>query len=738
MIQFLNPFLIGGLLVISAPIIIHLLHRRKIKQVDWGAMRFLLELMAKRRRRIFLEELLLLLVRALIIACIALAMLRPALNRTSLPASGAGVVRQGRTAAVLLIDDSISSTAGRAQPALESMKKLALAYVDSLAPGDEVSVLQMSQLGAVIGDPLFDLEGVKSALANLKPSYVATDIPSLLDAGLNQLKRHINPGGELVLVTDGRKDGWHEEDKVRWEELRQRLRGPKNAVPGTRQRPNVLVLSPVAASIEDNLAITAIQMDRTLVSAGHPATIRVTVANFGKQAGHEATVQLSINGQVDGTKNVEVPAGGQQEASFPYTFATPGSYGLEAALVNHQDLLPADDQRALSLQVESSVPVLLVDGGAAQGLETKLGFLDYALDPEPGHGGPFKVTRVPLTQFRPPLLQDYRVVVLGDVRVLEPAVVDALERFIVGGGGVLVGVGPETDREMVNRYWARNGEGFLPCPLANPQTPAKPAIPAALNLGHPVFSGFGARTDEAWKAAKVRSYFQLDTRAVKGSEFDPLLKLDNQDVLVVERRRGLGLVTLLATTLNADWTDLPLQAAYVPLMRGIVGQLGSFITPPRNLQPGEPIIYAQPDGATSSPGATNGTSRGAALPTGEDPFGKPLRLSLGAWEGRNAVVSEPLLTPGIYTLNDPKGAGAVRFAVAVSPAESALLPVTDAEIAQLFNEKPSAFHSPEQIAATLDPARRQSVELWRWLLVAALGLLFLETVMTRREARANP
>ncbi len=563
---------------------------------------------------------------------------------------------------------------------------------------------------------------------------MATDIPALLDAGLNQLKRHINPGGELVLVTDGRKDGWHPEDKVRWEDLRQRLRGVKNAAPGTRQRPSVLLLSPATASIEDNLAIPAIQMDRTLVSAGHPATVRVTVANFGTQAAHQAAVQLSVNGQVVGSKNVEVPAGGQQEASFPYTFPAPGSYGLEAALMNHQDLLPADDQRALSLQVESSVSVLLVDGTAAQGLETKLGFLDYALEPEPDHGGPFKVTRVPLTQFRASLLQDNRVVVLGDVRVLEPAMVDALERFIVSGGGVLVGLGPETDREMVNRYWARNGEGFLPCPLASPQTPTKPAIPAALNLGHPVFSGFGARMDEAWKAAKVRSYFQLDPRAVKSSELDPLLKLDNDEVLVVERRRGLGLVTLVATTLNADWTDLPLQAAYVPLMRGIVGHLGSFITPPRNLQPGEPIIYAQPDGAT---GGTNGSLREAALPTGEDPLGKPLRLARGAWEGRNAVVSEPLLTPGIYTLNDAQAAGAIRFAVAVSPAESALVPVSDAETAQLFNEKPGVFHSPEQIAATLDPARRQSVELWRWLLVAALGLLFLETVMTRREARAN-
>ena len=56
MIEFLNPLLLAGLAAVSAPVIIHLLHRR-IKQVDWGAMRFLLEMLAKRRRRLFLDEL---------------------------------------------------------------------------------------------------------------------------------------------------------------------------------------------------------------------------------------------------------------------------------------------------------------------------------------------------------------------------------------------------------------------------------------------------------------------------------------------------------------------------------------------------------------------------------------------------------------------------------------------------------------------------------------------------------
>jgi len=384
-------------------------------------------------------------------------------------------------------------------------------------------------------------------------------------------------------------------------------------------------------------------------------------------------------------------------------------------------LLAADDRRAVSIQVEHSLPALLVDGPVAQGLESKLGFLHYALDPEGDGRGPFQVTRIPLAQLTPSLLQSVRVVALGDVRVLEPAMVDALERFVVAGGGILVGLGPDSDRDMINRYWARNGEGFLPCPLANAITPPVPAIPAGIAVGHCVFSGFGAKSDQAWKATRIKSYFKLDLPKAQAAELDTLLSLDNGDPLVVDRRRGLGLVTLVTTSLNADWSDLPIQAAYVPLMRGIVGHLGSFVMPPRNLQPGEQIIYARAEDPKTNFEAA-------------DPSGKPLKLTLGAWEGRDAVLSDPLMEPGVYLLRDPGEPGPIRYAVSIRATESPLTPITDNEVSQFFDRDLTILHSPEQIAANLDPTRRQSVELWKWLIAAALLLMFVEAGLTRREA----
>lgn len=717
MIEFLNPVLLGGLAGVAVPLIIHLLHRRKVKRVDWGAMQFLLELVAKYRRRLLLEELLLLLVRLLAVALLSLALLRPALKRQGM-FSGNALVRVGRTAAVLLIDDSLSTATGRAQMALDEMKQLALAYLNSLAPGDEVSLLQWSRLSGPPADPWFDLEAAKGMVAQIKPSAVASDIPALLEAGLAQLSRHLNPGAELVLVHDGRRDGWHAEDQLRWDELRRRLRGRPDATPGTRQRPRLVLLSPAAAPVDSNLAVTGIRADRTLVSAKRPVGIRVEVAHFGKVAPPSVSLRLLVNGRVVGEKALTISAGGRQEVGLSQVFAAPGSQVIEAQVKRARDCLPLDDQRCLALQVESAVPVLLVEGQPGASLQSSLGFLAAALDPEGQGRGPFQLSRVSVSQLNESLLQRHRVVVLGDVPGLTSDILDALERHVVGGGGILVGLGPHTDPVLVNRFWARGGTGFLPAALRDLQSPAPALGLGAVNNGHPVFSAFGPRAGETFKEGRINRYYRLDLAQVKAGELDRLLSLDNGEPLLVERRRGLGLAVLFASTLNSQWNDLPLLPAYVPMMRGVAGRLGSFVMPPRNLQPGERLTF-------TSPGTNQQT-------TAEGPSGTPVALAPGVWEGRQALVSEPLLEPGTYTVHC--GDESFRYAVATLPAESELVPLPKRALASCFGDL--AFHQfnqAEHVNQALAQAGRRSVELWRWLLCACVGALFAEMFLTRKS-----
>ncbi len=68
---------IAGLAAMAVPILIHLLSRQRRRPIQWAAMRFLMEALRKHRRRLQLQQLLLLAVRCLILALLGAALARP-------------------------------------------------------------------------------------------------------------------------------------------------------------------------------------------------------------------------------------------------------------------------------------------------------------------------------------------------------------------------------------------------------------------------------------------------------------------------------------------------------------------------------------------------------------------------------------------------------------------------------------------------------------------------------------
>ena len=94
---------IAGLTAIAVPILIHLLWRQRRSPIEWAAMRFLIEAYRKHRRRLQLEQLLLLAIRCLILALLGFALARPLLEESGLfDAGGARIV-------YLVVDDGLIS-----------------------------------------------------------------------------------------------------------------------------------------------------------------------------------------------------------------------------------------------------------------------------------------------------------------------------------------------------------------------------------------------------------------------------------------------------------------------------------------------------------------------------------------------------------------------------------------------------------------------------------------------------
>src|SRR5439155_13030426 len=100
-----HPWLfIAGLLAVLLPILIHLLNKRKFRVVDWAAMEFLLDADKKNRRRIRLENLILLLLRCAAVFLIGLLLARPFVP-TSVTA---GLIDAAQYERIVLLDDSLS------------------------------------------------------------------------------------------------------------------------------------------------------------------------------------------------------------------------------------------------------------------------------------------------------------------------------------------------------------------------------------------------------------------------------------------------------------------------------------------------------------------------------------------------------------------------------------------------------------------------------------------------------
>src|SRR5688500_12195611 len=103
---FTNLALLGGLAAITAPILIHLLLKRKSQRMKFSTVQFFVKQDEQSMRKRKLRNLLLLATRVLLFALIALAFARP-----FLPAGGAAADGAQRRQLVILLDASASMQA---------------------------------------------------------------------------------------------------------------------------------------------------------------------------------------------------------------------------------------------------------------------------------------------------------------------------------------------------------------------------------------------------------------------------------------------------------------------------------------------------------------------------------------------------------------------------------------------------------------------------------------------------
>lgn len=721
---FLNLALLGGILAVAIPIIIHLFHKSRFKQVKWGAMHLLEAVIRQNQRRIQIEQWILLAIRCAIPLILALLMARP------LWKGAARLLGNAKTSTLVLLDNSYSMDAARAGTSNWALARdEAARIVGELKPGSEVAVGLMGEGGSGLLDtPTYDTGRVLQALGKTTASYGAANVPTTLDFAANTFEQMHESVRQLVVLTDFQRISFSAQEDALLTQMLTRLR--KQPVPPS------ITLFDIGAEVRENVAVESLDFSKLMVGVGQQIQIRANLRNYGDQAWPGLRVTFRVDGKDRGAAQVKLGAREKGQVLFSHVFEAAGSHVVEVAV--DADPLKADNSYLASIQVRDRVPVLLVNGDLSkEPLKGETDFAEIALQP-------YAAGRVELADLLKPrvvlpealdakLLAESSVVVLANVRKLNDNQLNALQDFVSTGGGLMIFPGSKIDTGWYQSNLLREGKGLLPMAYADLMGEAKDKAPAVGIVGqrfeHPALDFFNDPRNGSLTDASTRIWFRLkDPPAAAGEAPVVLARFDNGDPFLAEKRFGAGRVIASATALDADWSNLPMRPAYLPLLQRLSIYLASTIFPPRNLSVGEPV-------AAFLPAIEVDKKATLTLPSGEVLENTVVRKgSLGLVEFARTQ------QPGLYTLQPPTG-GPIYYVVNANRRESDLGKLTEQEITDLAKTHGVTLVHSSAEYKQLEQKQRFGTELWKpllwFLLLLCVGEMVLEQIFAGVRRRPS-
>lgn len=694
-LTFLVPLFLLGLAGIVVPIVLHLTRRQRRNVVPFPSLTFLRQIPFQEQRRRRIEHWLLLSLRALALALLAVAFARPFFENPAVAAAGGSGPRE----IVILLDQSYSMNVG---DAFQRAVAAATRAVDDLGPLDRASLVTFARGARVSVRSTSDRLRLESALDTVRVGSGATRYGPALKVAQTILEESELPSGEVVLITDFQKNGWIGDEGV--------------------HLPAGTALTPVAVgdSLAENVQVADVSLAREAMGGRERVTPTARVVHQGGEGPKDVDVSLELEGQTVQTRTVRVPVDGARSVTFqPFTLSQPHTRG---AITVPDDGLVADDARYFVVSPGSAVSVSVVEGARTRPNASL--YLRRAL--EISAESRFRVRVHRSDGVRPEDVSDADVLVLNDTR-LDGASAERVRGFVEAGGGLLVVLGPWAS-------WPESAGDLLPGTLGAVEDRAEGAGGRLGFLDHdsPVFEVFsGPRSGDFTTARffRARAFQRADSALI-------LARYDDGTPALVEGHRSNGTVMVWTSTLDQFWNDLAVQPVYLPFVHQLAKQLSGRGEATPWLTTGQVVDLADPE-ALESAGLASPQAAGlgpGVVPIVLAPSGTAIPLPD---EGPRYLTLEDR---GFYTVR-PAGAEPDRpflMAVNVDLSESALARLDPQELAaQVTAPTGTGGRGPGfQNATELrreDLEKRQSV--WRYLLYVAFGLLLLDTLLSNWVSR---
>jgi hypothetical protein len=788
-ISAVNPWLLAGGAATLAPILIHLLSRRRFREVDWAAMQFLLQAERRNRRRIRMEHLLLLLLRCLAVILIALLVARPYLQPTGLAALASP---GSATERIVLVDDSPSLQAlHNNRTVMDHAREALTRFVRDTAavhPGDSLTLFTTSQpeRPVIHGTFFEETDTILHTIDRIESSDRSADLAGAVESielFIEQAEQQgTGPVNRSVYVlSDLRQRDWSSQPDTGAPQADRSATGHVDdsnhvnridssapviqALQRLTSKAQQVVIIDAGGPHIGNIAVTGIRpADRTLVrNVIH--RFEALVTNYSDTDAHDVTVEF-VAGDAPSLERQIPRLKARHTAAVPFTFAFAEAAPIAIEVMIGPDALPHDNLRHFVADVQEGVRILLVDGEPSPRFgDAETFFLERALAP-PGHSASGNIVEVITErQFHGIGLSRYDAVFLCNVYRVSDEQARQLHQWVKEGGGLAICPGDLVDPATANRMLATLTTGRL----GNNATEHAADVPRLVEMrgdathrrwatlrveqpNHPLMSGFAGSSNPLLRQVKVFRWWHIDPGAVVREEPGTEPEAQNSPMSIpmvldtakespawVQRSVGRGRVVISAFAVDRDGSNWPTEPSYVVAMLKLADHLARGRAMEGSLPVGVTLEWPvdlstyQPEARLYRPGQPEGMlvrarPREAGSSITQTPQEQITEPTADA-EVAMVMQSDPARVRGIHELRLVKydGTEQSRLKALNTPAdEGDLRPADQPTLQRVLDEAGVQIIPADQYLAAGSGGR---TELWPIVIIALVALLCGEQLL---------
>lgn len=696
----LYPIFLFGAVAAGLPILIHLLTRKNKKTVIFSDLRLLQKIDAEESPRYKWENFILMMLRALVCILLAFLFCQPVMK------SGEGGIRSpGRgTAVAVVLDNSRSMGASEGGvKRYEKAREKALEIVDQLRGEDEAFVVfASSRTRASHATPSPYREEVREAIEKSEATPFSSSFGTAVQLALDGLLKSGLPNREIYLFTDGQRDAF------------QSL--PSNWPNGSDSVNGFFGYLGVQSSMP-NVEISGLDVAPLSAKPGEPVRVTVEVRPHGE--GLPTNLQVNLETGPNHRVSNEIPIYPDTPARVEFGISR-SEDPVETGVVEIQaDVLDSDNRAHYALPQTRPIQVVMSQGA---GTNRTLLFLQNAL------------TLLAVQPFIPKMAasvaefldlpaylsrESVDVAIVANPGNLDERWVRGVSAWMREGGHLILALG-SISRNTVNQFMVPH---WFPAQIDAWESPADQfARPSSLDYSHPWLDRFEDQQESNWQRVQFWRGWKFESTENAGA-VTPLVVLNNGVQVLWQRDVGLGNLTVLMSSLDDDWNDLPRQGMYLAFW----GEFFRSLAERKGLQPAfaagnqVPIEVIRKDDRPSE--------LKILAPGGEE-----FALAVAGQKLNQSLFFSRTEKVGLYEVQADESrivqVNPSKFAVNFEPGEGNLALLSQDEIRRLFPFAIQSFKEGETIAGQIVRAR-YGYTLWPLVLGMIVALMLVEARLAR-------